>query len=284
VQAHDKPTILQSAIRIGFVLLQLYGAIGRMDKREILRLLDEDRRGPAYDATVVEVLPELVRGRLADGKHHWIAYSSLDENNVDAVITRELEHYRELGAEFEWTVYGHDRPTDMLDRLRAHGFIPGACEAVMIYDLKAPADWMRETNIGSLIRVDRLEQVADFRAVAETVFDKDYSSTANELSEAIRTGSTQHRAYVAYADGKPVSVGRLYTHPKRIFAGLYGGGTIEEYRGRGIYRTVVAARARDAWASGARYLRVDALPTSRPILERMGFEKMTETWPCQWKP
>ena len=27
-----------------------------------------------------------------------------------------------------------------------------------------------------------------------------------------------------------------------------------------------------------------ALPTSRPILERLGFVRLTETWPCMWRP
>ena len=43
---------------------------------------------------------------------------------------------------------------------------------------------------------------------------------------------------------------------------------------------MVAARARDAVRLGAEYLIVDALPTSRPILERLGFVHLTDTWPC----
>ena len=35
---------------------------------------------------------------------------------------------------------------------------------------------------------------------------------------------------------------------------------------------------------GARYLSVDALPTSRPILERLGFVRLTDSWPCTWRP
>jgi len=37
-------------------------------------------------------------------------------------------------------------------------------------------------------------------------------------------------------------------------------------------------------ASGAKYLLVDALPTSRPILERLGFQHLTDTWACEWTP
>jgi len=46
----------------------------------------------------------------------------------------------------------------------------------------------------------------------------------------------------------------------------------------------LAARARDAIALGAKFLLVDALPTSRPILERLGFEQLAQTWPCEWTP
>jgi hypothetical protein len=68
-----------------------------------------------------------------------------------------------------------------------------------------------------------------------------------------------------------------------LFAGLYGGGTLKTHRRRGFYRALVAARAQDARELGARYLLVDALPTSRPILERMGFQRITDTWPCEWR-
>jgi hypothetical protein len=107
-----------------------------------------------------------------------------------------------------------------------------------------------------------------------------------QLYEALRSGSTQHRAYVAYdaPGGEPVSIGRLYTHPDSAFGGLYGGGTLAAFRGRGFYRATVAARARDARELGARYLLVDALPTSRPILESLGFQHLTDTWPCEWAP
>ena len=82
----------------------------------------------------------------------------------------------------------------------------------------------------------------------------------------------------------PVSTGRLYTHARSWFGGLYGGGTRAGHRGRGFYRALVAARARDARERGATCLLVDALPTSRPILERLGFEHLTDTWACEWTP
>jgi hypothetical protein len=122
------------------------------------------------------------------------------------------------------------------------------------------------------------------RDVAHRIFGKDYSFTADELAAALATGSTQHRAYIACAGDEPVSIGRLYTHPDSAFGALYGGGTLSSHRGRGFYRALVAARGRDAIAAGARYLLVGALPTSLAILRRLGFEWLTDTWPCRWQP
>jgi hypothetical protein len=260
-----------------------------MDLPDIRRLLDDERRRLARDGEFVEVLPHVTRAGLRDGQAHWIAWSLLTADTADAAIEAQIAHYRRLGAGFEWKVYAHDGPHEaprLLDRLRPRGFEVGPGEAVMVYDLAEglPAAWTARPAHW-VERVARAEQVAAYRRVAEAVFGKDYGMTAGQLADAIAAGSTQHLGFVAYAaDGEPASVGRLYTHPASAFGGLYGGGTRAEHRGRGFYRALIGARAREAALLGARYLLVDALPTSRPILERMGFEKLTETWPCDWRP
>ena len=230
------------------------------------------------------MLPRVTRWRSGDGSHHAVIFSSLDEDCADVVIDEQIAHYRELASEFEWKLYAHDKPDDLLSRLRRRGFEIGPREAFMVFDLSNRAEWIHDSVDPAVIRVEREDQIADYRRVAEAVFDKDYAFTYGELAEAIRAGSTDHVGYIAYDGREPVSVGRLYTHPQSWFAGLYGGGTLSSHRGKGFYRAVVAARARDAIAAGAKYLSVDALPTSRPILERMGFQWLTDTWPCVWKP
>ncbi|HEY3017227.1 MAG TPA: GNAT family N-acetyltransferase, partial [Gaiellaceae bacterium] len=57
-----------------------------------------------------------------------------------------------------------------------------------------------------------------------------------------------------------------------------------EWRRRGIYRALVAYRARLAERRGRRYLQVDASDESRPILERLGFVAVTTTTPFVWSP
>ena len=84
---------------------------------------------------------------------------------------------------------------------------------------------------------------------------------------------------VALAGRTPISAGRVEFHPGTDFASLWGGGTLPAWRGRGVFRSLVAHRAALAAARGFRYLQVDASPDSRPILKRLGFVELATTTP-----
>ena len=254
-----------------------------MDLAQVRRRFDSERRVLARDGLVLEVLPAVSRLRTADGSRRAVIFSSLSECNAEAAITGEIEHHRGLGVGFEWKVFGHDGPADLLKRLEARGFEVGPCEAVLVCDLSDPPPWVGRVNESGVVRVERLEQVEVYREVVESAFGAADDGTVRELADSVRAGSRGHRGYLAYCGDEAVCAGRMYTHPESWFAGLYGGGTRPAFRGRGFYRALVAARARDAIEVGARYLMVDALPTSRPILEGLGFEWVTDTWPCEWR-
>jgi len=78
---------------------------------------------------------------------------------------------------------------------------------------------------------------------------------------------------------EPICGARLEFHPGTDFASLWGGGTVRAWRGRGVYRALVAHRARIAAAKGVRFLQVDATDDSRPILRRLGFVALSTTTP-----
>ena len=67
------------------------------------------------------------------------------------------------------------------------------------------------------------------------------------------------------------------------FAGLWGGGVLAAYRGRGIYAALVSVRARAAVERGVRFMHSDCTAMSRPILERSGLVAVTTTTPYEWK-
>jgi len=86
-------------------------------------------------------------------------------------------------------------------------------------------------------------------------------------------------AVFAVASGRSIAGGRVELPADGEFAGLWGGGTVVARRGRGVFRALVAYRARLAAAGGFRYLHVDASAESRPILRRLGFVELATTTP-----
>jgi GNAT superfamily N-acetyltransferase len=76
-------------------------------------------------------------------------------------------------------------------------------------------------------------------------------------------------AFVASIDGNVVGYGGAMFGATAAF--LSGSGTHPDYRGRGVYRSVVRARWDAAVARGTPALTVGAGALSRPILERLGF-------------
>ena len=64
--------------------------------------------------------------------------------------------------------------------------------------------------------------------------------------------------WVAEADGRIVSAGRLEPVRGTNFAGIWGGATLEEWRGRGVYRALTASRARSALRMGKTLINSDS--------------------------
>lgn len=115
--------------------------------------------------------------------------------------------------------------------------------------------------------------------VHEKAFGADGGQLRHRLLARLAADPGTVVAVVALAGDEPVSAARMELVPGTRFAGLWGGGTVEAWRGRGVYRALVAHRARVAAARGYRYLQVDASPMSRPILERLGFHALSTTTP-----
>ena len=89
--------------------------------------------------------------------------------------------------------------------------------------------------------------------------------------------------WVAEHQGLIVSAGRLEPVADTEFAGIWGGATLEEWRGRGIYRALTAVRARAAVKLGKRLIHSDSTEYSRPILERYGLLRVSTTTPYCWR-
>lgn len=252
-----------------------------MNDLSILERFDAEMRiDPAPEAGIrLEAVGDVVR---AVGHYAGIIYSRLSEASADRAIEDQVAYFTPLGQAVEWKVYGHDRPSDLGARLAAHGFRADEPETLMVFDLaRGTPPAVPSPNI-EIRRVPDEAGVNDLIAVRSEALGRNESTMADLF--LARLGDPTLGLFVAYADGVPVAAGRLEMPPDRSFAGLWGGATVPAFRGRGIYRTLVAERAREAQRRGYRYLRVDARDTSRPILERLGFVPLTTVTGWVWKP
>lgn len=80
-----------------------------------------------------------------------------------------------------------------------------------------------------------------------------------------------------------VSAGRLEPVSGTDFAGSWGGATRAEWRGRGIYRVLTAARARSALRMGKTLIHSDSTAYSRPVLQRSGLVRVSTTTSYHWR-
>ena len=78
--------------------------------------------------------------------------------------------------------------------------------------------------------------------------------------------------HAAWLDGEIVAAGTSALTEHGLL--LYGGATAPRARGRGAYRAVLHARWEEAVRNGTPALITQGGSMSRPILERIGFERV----------
>jgi len=203
--------------------------------------------------------------------------------DLDALIKRQQEFFGARGEGLEWKTRAHDRPAELVDRLRAAGFVPEDEETVLIGIAADIAD--EHPPLPDGVQPREITNEAGFRQIAEMeseVWSEDRSRLVPRLTREVAAGLVT--VYAAIAEGRVVSAAWAEFKPGIEFAGIWGGATLAAWRGRGIYRALLAKRAWLAVARGYRYLQIDASKDSKPIVARLGFTEITTTTPYVWTP
>ncbi|WP_340384508.1 GNAT family N-acetyltransferase [Streptomyces sp. SS7] len=258
-----------------------------MDHAAVLALYDRDMREgarPESSDARIERTGGVVRHVGGEGGWNGVLWSDLDGVDADAAIAAQVAFFAERGAEFEWKHHGHDRPADLGRRLLEAGFTAEPEETLMIGET---SDQLVDVPQPQGVRIERVTDAAGVElmvAANERAFGHDGSFLRDLVLARLAGDPDTIVALVALAGDEPVSSARLELVPGTRFAGLWGGGTAPEWRGRGVYRALIAHRARIAAERGYRYLQVDASDQSRPILERLGFSALTTTTPYVYTP
>lgn len=241
-----------------------------MDASAILARYDaEIRSDPARSARVERVWVDGVL-RSTVGGFSFIIWWDFPARRAPEIVAREAAYF--AGRQVEWMLYSHDRPPGLEAALAAAGFVGEGPETFLVLDMEESFPPYDPPSGVEVREVTDAPGVADLWAVNAAAFGRQEPW----LREALIAGldDPTQALFVAYNGRRPISSGRLDLAPGRAFAGLYGGGTVPAWRGRGVYRALVAARAAEARRRGHRYLTVDAQETSRPILERLGFQPL----------
>ncbi|MGP3632761.1 GNAT family N-acetyltransferase [Streptomyces sp. 24-1644] len=261
-----------------------------MQPTALLALFDREMREharPDGPGVRVERAGDVVRQVGTADDWNGVVWSApdLDPVRADAAIAAQVAYFTSLGHdEFEWKVYTHDRPADLPERLRAAGFVPEPPETLLV----AP--------VASLPTVVQLPEGIELRTVTdaagvelmgrahEEAFGTDWSRLGHQVLTRLKEDPDSFVGVLAMAGEEPVSSARMEFCPGTGFAGLWGGGTVAPWRGKGIYRALVAFRARIAAERGYRHLQVDATDQSAPILRRLGFSELSTTTPYVYRP
>ena len=263
------------------------------DPAALLRAYDDQLRDEAETPSAIAVV-RMGPLRLATfrGGRGFITYRDLrvdgrpaTQQSVVELVDGALAHYTAQPEirRVEWKTRGHDHAPGLHEALVSRGFVPDEPESVMVGELSMLA---QDVELPAGVVVRRITEEAEVRAMCAMQDEVFGESPSEEYADAIlhrlRTRDDME-LWVAEVDGEIVSAGRLEPVEGSDFAGIWGGATRPEWRGKGIYRALTAARARSAIAHGKRYINSDSTEFSRPILERSGLVKVSTTTPYEWR-
>jgi len=192
---------------------------------------------------------------------------------VDDAIAEVRATLRERGRpETQWEV-GSSAPPGLVDALLARGLVhdkdPYAVALVLSHEPPPPAEGLVAR------RVESFEEYAAANAVQWEAFetsDEDVAENREQLPQRYR--ETVNVIHAVWLDGEIVCAGTAAPTEHGLL--LYGGATIPRARGRGAYKALNRARWEDAVALGTPALITQGGSMSRPILERLGFERVGE--------
>ena len=277
-----------------------------MDPQAVLAAFDQQLRrhpeGPDGSAAAdgsIERDGNVVRSVPSGDGWTGVTWSDLnpDGTDADAVIAAQIRRFSRLGRfgqfsrseqlgrsgqssrPWEWKLYSYDQPPDLADRLRAAGFTAEPAESLLVAEIaELTLDVPPPAGVTLHEIVDE-PGVAAMVSVHNAVFGGDHAAVGRSMLAALAQRPVSTVAVLARAGQEPISSGRLELHLGTEFASLWGGGTLPAWRGRGVFRALVAHRAALAASRGFRYLQVDASADSRPILRRLGFVELATTTP-----
>jgi GNAT superfamily N-acetyltransferase len=252
------------------------------DSRALLRFAREFRQRPGPGLEVIDTpryFIQLMPDFPIPGPNH-VTWVRCRPDELEALVRDVRAVFAARGLRFTWILDPGVQPPDLGDRLRAFGIRPdphGEQAATMML----PADKAIAAPDTPGLRIENaLDSYESFEAsehVADEAFGDAPFGIPSFLDEGRRhrfenSRATPHvRVLLATVDGEPAGRASVSLFPPDG-AILNGGSVRPSFRGRGIYRAMVAERMRIVREAGAAGAIVWAGDMSRPVLETLGFQ------------
>jgi GNAT superfamily N-acetyltransferase len=229
---------------------------------------------PHYQITLMPDFP-------IPGPNH-VAWIKCRPDEADDVIREARATIAPHGVAVMWILDPTTEPPDFAEHLARHGIPPAPHDpevAVMVLPIDAKVEG---PPVAGLEFVDPLADLAAFRkmdAVASEAFQggtpgNDQATIAMQERRRLNFIAAGNRRFLlATVDGEPAGSSSIALFPPAA-ATINGGAVRPKFRGRGVYRAMVAERLRIARDAGVDGLCVWGGDMSRPILEKLGFEKV----------
>ena len=250
-----------------------------MNPTELLALYDDSmRRNASVAGCTREKTSQSSRYSTASGSLRYVMWHEFSAADTDRCIVEEITAATGSVNALMWKVYGHDTPMNLGERLLLHGFAdhdPCTLMAAPVSRvLSALGDAPNQFEVRQLVEANDLDAYQDiWDSVWPTAPNARYVNDYRTLAKDRDPGVVFFAGFSLAQE--PISSGYLFHAPGSPFALLCGGATKAAWRNQHAYSAMLTARATRALERGARYLSVEASPQSQPILERLGFERLS---------
>lgn len=260
-----------------FKILQINGDIMATFDEQVL-LLAEDLNSylPLAVGDDRLITPEYVQwmSSLNDRHHNVVQRLRIAEGALPEIVEQTRARFVARGChQATWEVGQHATPSDIENQLLKFGMVPDEPEPVAVGMVLAKPLVAPTASAVMVKPVETLDEYLACMEVAQVCFGTPHEENAQQQFELLRAEKQKSR-WIAFLNGRAVAMAdAIHLDCATV---LSGGATLPDFRGQGVYRALLAARAAYAAKRGAPLLVTQAGSMSRPILRKLGFEEVSE--------
>jgi hypothetical protein len=207
---------------------------------------------------------QVITPSIRHGSLNGIERAVLRES-IEQTIDATLDDYRSIGCKFRWTVPPGSAPDDLGERLERRGLERRSIVQVA-RDGSEPLDPVDGVTV-ERVTPETVDAFGDVMAAG-------WGGDVHEVRTMYVAAFAHQAMFLARVGGEPAGGAATVVFARSAY--LRGGVVLPKFRGRGVYRALVAARiaacGRSVVTSAA------GADTSAPILARMGFSEVARYW------